>query len=98
MVEQIEAIAAVAKRPNVSVGLIPWTTPVQFFPRHGYHIYDEDAVIVATEAATATITGAADIATYVELFAALERAASFGDEMAEHLARIAREYGELATR
>jgi hypothetical protein len=92
---QVEAIAAATERPNVRVGIIPWTTPVRFFPRHGFHLYDEDAVIVGTETATATMTGAADIATYVELFTALEASATFGDAAAEHLARIAGEYQQL---
>jgi transcriptional regulator with XRE-family HTH domain len=95
MVDQVEAIARAAKHPNVRVGLIPWTTPVQVFPRHGFHLYDEDAVIVATEIATATMTGAADIATYLELFDALEKTAAFGEHAELHLARIADEYRQL---
>lgn len=96
MVEQVEAIAEAAKRPNVRVGIIPWTTPVRLFPRHGFHLYDTDAVIVGTETATATMTGAADVATYVELFGALEELAMFDDAAQEHFARIASEYRALA--
>jgi hypothetical protein len=92
MIEQVEAIAAATKLPHAAVGLIPWTTPVRYFPRHGFHIFDEDAVIVGTETATATMTGAADVATYVELFAALETSAMFGDDAREHLTRIADDY------
>jgi hypothetical protein len=97
MSDQIDAIAAAATRPNVSIGLIPWTTPVHLFPRHGFHIYDDDAVIAATETATATLTGRADIAAYHELFAALEASASFGDEAQEHLQRISAAYADLAS-
>lgn len=95
MAEQLEAIAAAAKHPNVRLGIIPWTTPLQLFPRGGFHLYDADAVIVATEVATATMTASADIATYAELFSALEAVASFGDEALEHLARIGGEYRQL---
>lgn len=95
MAEQIDAIAA-ASRPNVRIGLIPWTTPVRIFPRHGFHLYDEDAVIVGTETATATMTGAADVAAYVELFTALEQLAVFDGAAAQHLDRIAQEYRHLA--
>lgn len=95
MVEQIEAITAATKLPHVATGLIPWTTPVRYFPRHGFHIFDEDAVIVGTETATATMTGTADVATYVELFAALESTAVFGDDAREHLTRIADDYRQL---
>ncbi|MFI9553164.1 helix-turn-helix domain-containing protein [Nonomuraea endophytica] len=97
MKEQVEAIAETAKRPNVRVGIIPWTTPVQLFPRHGFHLYDADAVIVGTETATATMTGAADVTTYIELFDALEMLALFGDAAQEHFARIANEYCALAS-
>jgi len=95
MAEQVQAIAAAAKRPNVHIGLIPWTTPVQQFPRGGFHLFDQDAVIVATDVATATMTSPADIATYAEIFSALEESASFGDEALEHLARIAADYQRL---
>jgi hypothetical protein len=96
MADQVRAIAQAAKQPNVHIGIIPWTTPVRFFPRHGFHLYDEDAVTVGTETATATITGPADIATYIELFHTLKRTASFGDAAQEHLTRIAADYEQLA--
>lgn len=95
MADQIGAIAEASKLPNVRVGIIPWTTPVQVFPRHGFHLYDKDAVIVGTETATATMTGAADVDTYVQLFELLESLALFDDEAREHFRRIAEEYREL---
>lgn len=95
MAEQVEAIIEATGRPNVQVGIIPWTTPVRLFPRHGFHLYDDDAVIVGTETATATMTGAADISTYVELFDALNELAAFGDEAREHFERIADDYRNL---
>lgn len=97
MAEQVEEIARVATQaPNAVVGVIPWTRPAHVFPGHGFNIYDEDAVMVGTETATATLTGAADIATYVELFGELEKLACFGDEAVGHLERIAGEYRQLA--
>jgi transcriptional regulator with XRE-family HTH domain len=97
MAEQAEALTASTKRPNVRLGIIPWTTPVDRFPIHGFHVYDEDAVIVGTLTATATITGAADVATYLEQFTAIEHLATFGDAAREHLERIAGEYRQLET-
>ncbi len=97
MVGQIEGIVhVIASAERATVGVIPWTTPVHVFPGHGFNIYDEDAVMVGTETATATITGTADIATYVELFGELEKLACFGDEAVRHLERIAGEYRRLA--
>lgn len=95
MSEQIDTIAAATTHPNIRLGLIPWTTPVRHFPRHGFHIYDDDAVIAATETATATLTGAADIAAYRELFAALQASAAFDDEARAHLERIGNAYRTL---
>ena len=97
MSDQIDAIASATTRPNVHIGLIPWTTPMRLFPRHGFHIYDDDAVIAATETATATLTGPTDIAAYRELFAALEASATFGDDAREHLQRIRAAYADLAS-
>jgi hypothetical protein len=95
MAEQVRAIAEASKRPNVRIGIIPWTTPVTQFPRGGFHLYD-DAVMVATDAATAIMTAPADIATYAEIFTALEQTASFGEAAREHLARIATDYEQLS--
>jgi hypothetical protein len=93
MVEQLDALATAARSGHV--GIIPWTTPMDVFPRHGFHIYDTDAVIVGTENATATMTGTADIATYVELFSRLQASAVFGEHAARHFARIADDYRRL---
>ncbi|MEU3230538.1 helix-turn-helix domain-containing protein [Nocardiopsis alba] len=97
MAKQVEDIAEVARSGGqVGIGIIPWSTPVRIFPRNAFHIYDEDAVMVGTETATATLTGTADISTYVELFGELEKLADFGDDAVAHLERIASEYRQLA--
>ncbi len=66
------------------------------FPRGGFHLFDDDAAIVATDVATATMTAPADIAAYAEIFTAFEQVASFGDEARDHLARIAADYRQLS--
>jgi transcriptional regulator with XRE-family HTH domain len=98
MAEQADAIAEVSL-PNVRIGIIPWTVPVDVFPTHGFHLYDDDAVVMGTAtSALATMTAAADIATYAELFSMLEALAVFGGEAREHLARIADEYRSFGAR
>ncbi|MCI0689627.1 MAG: DUF5753 domain-containing protein [Sporichthyaceae bacterium] len=94
--DQVDAVTGLLGHPNLPVGIVPWTTPARFFPRHGFQVYDSDAVVLGTETATATLTGAADVAAYEELFASVEAVASFGEEARDHLARIAAEYRALA--
>ena len=96
MADQVQAVADAVSLPNVHLGIIPWTTPVRYFPLGGFHIYDDDAVLFGTEVATATLTAAADVATYAELFADLADAALFGEGAREHLARIEADYRRLA--
>jgi transcriptional regulator with XRE-family HTH domain len=95
MANQIHAIIAAMRWPNVCIGVIPWTTAVDVFPANAFHLYDEDAVIAATETATATLTGQADIATYSEAFTAFHEAAVFDDQARTELQRIETDYLEL---
>ncbi len=95
MVGQLEHLAALIARPNLRIGVIPWTARVRVFPAHGFHIYDDRLVAVDMETANATIRDPRDIATYLELFAALEQVASFDDEARSVLARIAEDYRRL---
>ncbi len=95
MIEQLSAIAAATELPNAKVGIIPYSTPVAVFPRHGFHLYDSDAVIIGTETGTATITDSADIADYEQLFTRLEEVASTGDAARAVLKRVADDYRKL---
>lgn len=95
MAEQVEHLSSVLDLPGVQLGIVPWTRPVNFFPRHGFHIYDEDVVSFGTETAFATLTSRADVTQYLELFAALEASAAHGDEAREHLDRISGNYRTL---
>ncbi len=95
MIEQLDAIAAATGHPNVEVGIIPYSTPVTVFPRHGFHLYDSDAVIIGTETGTATIIDNDDIAGYERLFARLEELAATGDTAQAVLRRVADDYRKL---
>ena len=95
MLEQIAAISAAIDLPNVDVGIIPFSAPATFFPRHGFHLYDSDAIIVGTESGTATITDGADVARYEKMFAQLEAIASMGAAARPVLDRIASDYRDL---
>ncbi len=95
MIEQLDAIAAATKLPDVRVGIIPYSTPTTVFPRHGFHLYDSDAVIIGTETGTATIVDSEDIKGYERLFARLDALAAFGDAARAVLGRVADDYRTL---
>ena len=96
MIEQLQAIAEATRLPTVRVGVVPYSTPMPVFPRHGWHIYDSDAVIVGTETGTATITDPDDVADYERLFGVIEERAAFGDAACGVLERVADDYRRLS--
>jgi transcriptional regulator with XRE-family HTH domain len=95
MTEQIDHLAEVSTRPGVRVGVIPWTTAVNSFPRSGFHIFDSRSVTAATDAATTFFTDPADVALYEKLWDELTGLASWSDEARGHLERIAADYRGL---
>lgn len=94
MTEQIDAIIAASELPNVDLGIIPFSAPVSVFPKHGFHLYDSDAVIVGTETGTAIITDD-DVAGYERMFGQLQDIALMGPDARPELERIAAEYRSL---
>jgi transcriptional regulator with XRE-family HTH domain len=95
MAEQLGHIAEISNRPHVRVGVIPWTTPADVFPLHGFSVYDDRAVIVGTRVATAFLTEPDDVAEHVKLFGALEALAAWDDAARGHLGRIAADFRTL---
>ncbi|MGH3626747.1 MAG: DUF5753 domain-containing protein, partial [Sciscionella sp.] len=64
MAAQLEHLIKASHRPNLRLGIIPWTRPVHSPALHCFTIFDDRAVIVGTETATAIITDPADVADY----------------------------------
>jgi transcriptional regulator with XRE-family HTH domain len=95
MIEQLEQILAASAIPNVNIGVVDWTSPIDVFPQEGFDIYDTRAVIVGTETATATITDDHDVAAYDNLFRTLEAAARFGDDARAIITNLISEYRSL---
>ncbi|GAA0916405.1 helix-turn-helix transcriptional regulator [Nonomuraea longicatena] len=94
MAEQIEHITEISARPNVRVGVIPWTAsaPHGVMPGHEVHIYDDRLVVIGILTATANIQDPRDIEQYLVQFAALEAVASFGAAGRAELERIAGDF------
>jgi transcriptional regulator with XRE-family HTH domain len=95
MAEQLNHIAQVSDRPDIQVGIIPWTKPAGVFPLHGFSIYDSRAVMVGTRVATAFLTDSADVTEHEKLFGELEALADWDAAAREHLSRIAADYRSL---
>ena len=95
MIEQLGAIAAAARLPNVEIRIIPYSAVADFFPRHGFHLYDSDAVLFGTETGLATITDGREVVKYEKLFGKLSRISVTGDDALAVLDRIAGDYRSL---
>ncbi len=87
MAEQVEHIAAVSKRRNIRIGIIPWGRVSPVLPLHSWEIYDERAVITGSMTGTTVLTVRADVDAYLDLFADLEQLAVYGEDAREILTR-----------
>lgn len=95
MSEQIEHLAQASERSNVRVGIIPWTRPVIHPVLHGFHLYDQRAVMVSTETAMATMTDRLQVADFEARFSIYAELADWDDDVRSVFKRLAREYRTL---
>ncbi|MGH3930766.1 MAG: helix-turn-helix domain-containing protein [Pseudonocardiaceae bacterium] len=95
MAAQAEYLATVTERPNVQLGIIPWTRPVTHPVLHGFQIYDQRAVMVGTETAVAVITNARDVADYETRFKIYAGLADYRDDAQHIMIRLAEEYRRI---
>lgn len=95
MAAQMEHLIEATYRPNLRLGIIPWTTPVHSPALHCFTIFDDRAVIVGTETATAIITDPDDIADYNTRHAFYTQYTVVGDPARALLTRIAQDYRNL---
>lgn len=95
MARQAEHLVVVADRPNVTLGVIPWTRPVIHPVLHAFQIYDQRAVMVGTETAVALITDTRDVADYDARFSIYAELADYDDDAQRVLQRLAAEYRTL---
>jgi hypothetical protein len=95
MAEQVEHLARASGRPNVRVGVIPWTRPVIHPVLHGFHLYDQRAVMVSTETAMATMTDRLQVADFEARFSRYAELADWDDDAWPVFERLAWEYRTL---
>ncbi|MGQ0776439.1 MAG: helix-turn-helix domain-containing protein [Pseudonocardiales bacterium] len=95
MAAQLEYLIEASHRPNLRLGIIPWTTPVHSPALHCFTIFDDRAVVVGTETATAIITDPADLADYDQRHTFYTQLTVIDDQARAVLARLAGEYRAL---
>ncbi|MGH3602783.1 MAG: helix-turn-helix domain-containing protein [Pseudonocardiaceae bacterium] len=96
MVGQAQHLADLVELPNVRLGIVPWTRPTNRPVSHAFQIYDERAVMMATETSVALITDPREIANFAERFEIYAAFADYGSEARAVFERIAREYRKLS--
>lgn len=96
MAQQVEHVGRASERSNVHFGIIPWTRPVTHPVLHGFHLYDQRAVMVSTETAMATMTDRLQVADFEARFSLYAKLADWDDDARPVLERLAREYRALA--
>ncbi|WP_285497030.1 Scr1 family TA system antitoxin-like transcriptional regulator, partial [Actinomadura sp. NBRC 104425] len=96
MAGQLAHVLAVAERPNVRLGVVPGSASRwPRVPLHGFVVYGDAAVTVETFTRELTLTDAAEVRRYAELFDQYERTAVFGADARGFVERAAREVREI---
>lgn len=92
MVDQLEHLARLSEGPGLKLGVIPDRVPAGFVVGNAFHIYDDRAVVVGLEVATAQLADPKDVTHFQELFDRLAEIAVFGDEARAEVERTRRWY------
>ncbi|WP_405609042.1 helix-turn-helix domain-containing protein [Streptomyces sp. NBC_00076] len=94
MADQLRHLLEIMSRPNVSLGIIPFTARRTVWPLEAFYAFDEAQVAVETLTAEVNITAPGEIRTYLTAFAELSGIAVHGREAR---ACITRALASLAT-
>lgn len=92
MAAQLDAMIEASRLPNVDLRIVTRDRPASFFALHGFHIYDEQAVMVGTLTATSLTSNRLDVSRYLALFDQLHDLAVSDDDARAVLERLADEY------
>ncbi|MEU4805873.1 helix-turn-helix transcriptional regulator [Actinosynnema sp. NPDC023587] len=95
MCEQIDHLVQTMHRPNVQLGVVPWTADANLVALHGFQVYDERVVTLSVLTGNATITDPHDVREYLTLFGRLERLAMRGEQLEDLLEGISRDHRKL---
>jgi len=89
---QLDRLLAVSTLPNVEVGVIPFTEELPAAPIHGFWIYNEALVGVATMTKDLTLRDSDDIAFYVRAFDDFAKSAVFDEAGRDVIIDLLHEY------
>lgn len=89
MARQLDSLVEASRLPNVELGVLTRSVPLQVTTPTGFNLYDDTTAVVGLKVAAATLTAAGDVATFRELFDRLAATAVFGEEARAELQRIA---------
>jgi transcriptional regulator with XRE-family HTH domain len=78
MAEQLGYLLSLVKRPNVRLGVIPWTMQRRLAPTEMFFLHDSAEVAVELVSAYLTITQPTEVALYEQAFEELSDLAVFG--------------------
>jgi transcriptional regulator with XRE-family HTH domain len=92
MVAQLDRLLEISHRPNVRIGIIPFTTPATVPALHAFALYDSHAVLVGTINATALITDPHNVADYEEYWKEIEPLVSWDDAARNEIERVREVY------
>lgn len=92
MAEQMDALVAASRLPHVDLRVITAEQPTTFAVTHGFHLYDEQAVLVGIVTGTTVSKAEGDVRQYQELHDRLVGVSVGGDTAREAIARIAHDY------
>jgi transcriptional regulator with XRE-family HTH domain len=87
MAGQLRYLLEVMSRPNVSLGIIPFTARRTVWPLEAFYAFDDAQVAVETLTAEVNITAPGEIRTYLKAFAELSGIAVHGREARERITR-----------
>ncbi|OIJ92227.1 transcriptional regulator [Streptomyces sp. MUSC 14] len=87
MAEQLRYLLDVMSRPNVSLGIIPFTARRTVWPLEAFYAFDNAQVAVETLTAEVNITAPGEIRTYLKAFAELSAIAVHGPDVRRRIVR-----------
>ncbi|WP_308222635.1 helix-turn-helix transcriptional regulator [Kitasatospora sp. A2-31] len=92
MAVQLDRLITLSRLPNVSLGIVPLSTPMTEAPSSSFVVYDNRMAIVEIPHAEITTSEPKDVELYLERFSRFELQALTGDAMREMVGNIRDEF------